>query len=86
MIYLAGFTCKSSTVKSSCLISSNSRISPSQTVCDEDLDNLIDSEILKTSFPLDSVNAMSSMKGNTSTEVSPQKKHGKKWNYFSFYF
>ena len=58
---------------------SNSRISPSQTVCDEDLDNLIDSEILKTSFPLDSVNAMSSMKGNTSTEVSPQKKHGKKW-------
>lgn len=62
---------------------SNSRISPSQTVCDEDLDNLLDSEILKTSFPLDSVNAVSSsdfkMKSNTSTEVSPQKKHGKKW-------
>lgn len=62
---------------------SNSRISPSQTVCDEDLDHLIDSEILKTSVPLDSVNAVSSsdfkMKSNTSTEVSPQKKHGKKW-------
>lgn len=57
--------------------------SPSETIIDEDLNNLIESEILKTSYPHDSgnVDAVSSSDSKVNADNSdiPQKKQGKKW-------
>ncbi|XP_076098038.1 uncharacterized protein LOC143068122 [Mytilus galloprovincialis] len=62
----------------------DSQMNSTQQVVDDDLDELIESEILKTSFPLenvgvDKVSSSDSKMNQENSDVTPPKKQGKKW-------